>query len=246
MAITSTTNPTPPNFPWEFPVPNTPFWADLPYPLSRNFFQAFTAEELADFEEAGQFPPDEKLTANEKVELLETLLQLKLGRFNKSSGTDVEKADYESWKKLILALLSTANFLHNDSQEEELINSWLTANSKYTPENKSPHKVRADLLARQGKYLLSIPLYREVLVWMQGHPMLGVDAPQTLGCMRGLAGALTRCELGVEVEEGERVMGEMEGLVGRMGEGRFGEYREMEGELFEKFVRERKVWKEGR
>ncbi|KAH8661638.1 hypothetical protein BGZ60DRAFT_413601 [Tricladium varicosporioides] len=245
MARNSTKNPTSPSFPWEFPVPNTPFWQDLPYPLSRNFFQAFTTAELAAFEEAGQFPTDEKFPKNAKVELLETLLQLKLGRFPKSAGPDVEKADYGEWTKVTLALLSAANFLHNSSQEEELINSWLTANSKFSPENKSPHRAYADLLVRQGKYLQAIPLYREVLSWMQTHPILGLDAPQTLGCMRGLAGALIKCGRGAEVEEGEKMIGEMGVLAGGMEEGRFGEYKGMEEELLAKFIEEMSVWRKG-
>lgn len=100
--------------------------------------------------------------------------------------------------------------------------------------NLSGVNMMASFKMEQGQYReAETMLQDEVLPWLQGNEMLGLDSPQALSCMRRLIECL---EKGGKVEEAEKVVDEYRTLVESMGSGKFGKYQEDEQNELKKLM----------
>lgn len=218
------------SFPWEGPIPVTPFWDSLTYSAARNFLTCFTSSEL------DHLPIDPTSTANndKKLELLLQILTNKLTtKQSASTPNSLHETDYNTWNTLHLAIFSIQSDLNLLPEAEQTAR--IMADNRPDKSNLSPLHALADILLRRGKYPEAENQEREVCAWMDSHPRLGRDSPQALSARRIIAEAMWK--QGVERRgEAERMVGEIWEMIGGMGEGKFAVYKEEEGMLTGEFL----------
>ncbi|KAK3362526.1 hypothetical protein B0T25DRAFT_626938 [Lasiosphaeria hispida] len=230
-----------PKYSWDYDIPQTPFWADLPFTTGRNFLQCYTSDEIAQMDP--EFFHLTTLTISEKHQLLVRHSHVALAaREAGVAPASLKDADNRAWHRYMLAIYTSQNELKlpeaRDTLQLMLDNSsgddrvpWLNMMAAYTID--------------QGDYVQGEKMEREVLPWMQNHPRLGVDSPQALGTMRRITVAVWK--QGREVEA-RGLVTEMEALVEGLsvGPSKFVKYQEDERQELGKVVDELEKWTQAR
>ncbi|KAK0730264.1 hypothetical protein B0H67DRAFT_561167 [Lasiosphaeris hirsuta] len=230
-----------PKFSWDYDIPQTPFWDDLPFTTGRNFLQCYTSVEIAQMEP--EFFHLTTLTVPEKHQLLLGRSHAALAaREAEAASSSLRDADNKAWHRYMLAIYTSQNelklpearytlqlMLDNSSGDARV--PWLNMMAAYNID--------------QGDYAQGEKMEREVLPWMQNHPRLGVDSPQALGTMRRIAVAVWK--QGREAEA-RALITEMEALVEGLSAGpsKFVKYQEDERGELRKVVYELEKWTKAR
>ncbi|KAF8854911.1 hypothetical protein BDZ45DRAFT_747066 [Acephala macrosclerotiorum] len=189
-------------FPWDYDVPNDAFWKSLEYTVARNFLQCYTEAEIS------KMHFDETLSLPEKFQCLRCYLDSSFYRKEKEAApTPLHDANYQLWMQFKLAMSTMEYFLNNHEEQEKIVREMY--------EN--------GLDGEAGE------MAQEVLPWMQGHELLGRDAPQTLGCIRILATSIWKQK---RYKEGGECMDRYGMLVGAMKDGRFEKYQDAERKMY--------------
>ena len=221
------------SFPWEHPVPQTPFWDELPYPLARSFLTLFDKPDTPNptnppptFDD----PASSALTKPEKLNLLLVLLKERL--VSKEAEVAAEQktfyeVDYSAWDATHRSIAAIQHEQHDlDAAEETL--RMLIARRQGDPANLMHQHVLAGVLLDKGQYAEAERLEVPVRDWLDGR--LGRESPQALGARRMIARAVWM-QAGRR-EEGEGLMREVEGIIAGIAEGsQWGVYVEGEREL---------------
>ncbi|KAF2804989.1 uncharacterized protein BDZ99DRAFT_146613 [Mytilinidion resinicola] len=229
-----------PKFLWDHDVPNTPFWSDIEYTTARNFFQCFTEADLQ------RFKFNNALSVEEKLDWLERILDETLEiREYTSRPQSLHRADYQLWMKLKLARSSIAKNLEKWEEQERIVRE-MYANGPYDPvsgaktKNMSALLNLSQILEHNGLHPEAESAAREVLPWLQGHKMLGADAPQVLSYMRMIARSTGKQS---QWSESDIWVGKVRELIHGMGGGKFAKYQDDESKGLEELREELRVWK---
>ncbi|KAJ7242572.1 hypothetical protein B0H12DRAFT_847512 [Mycena haematopus] len=216
-----------PKFDWDYDVPETPFWRDLPFTAGRNFLTCFSASELEDI----NF--DESLSVPFKLSFLLSILEARLAtRKAAVSPVPLHVADDREWQRLMLGIETMQNHL-GAPEESETIRAML--DTSQGGERMSWLNMFAALKLRRGEYAEAEGLEREVLLWMQASERMGKDSPQALGTMRRIIEAMWK-QGGSKVEEARRLIQETTVLVEAMGTSKFSKYQEEERQMLQELV----------
>ena len=218
-------------FPWECPIPATPFWEALTFVEARNFLQSFASDE-----ERAALPIDRDSTApkDEKLELLSGLLDNKLAAEDAAVAPQTwYDVDFKAWNRLQMGRFTLQQSLGRDVEAEGTLRMMI--GREKNKNNLSFQHTLAALLCDQGKYREAEEMEGPVVEWLDG--ILGRDSPQALGGRRIMARAMWK--QGEERREDARKLFEevMETVEG-MGGGQFAVYQEEERELVRKMVKD--------
>jgi hypothetical protein len=198
-------------FSWEFPVPRTAFWDDLPFSVARNFLTLYTSPEdgqtLPSFDDAGNLSYDEKL------QLLLKLLQERIAAKDAAAAPQTfYDVDYPAWDKTWLAVVSVQQKLGNTTAQEETLRMMI-AKRKDTSNLSHLHNLSA-LLVQEGKYEEAEKSEVEVRDWLDSK--LGKESPQSLSARRIIAEAVSR-QPGRKAE-GEKLLDGVDEIIAGTGE----------------------------
>ncbi|CZR66255.1 uncharacterized protein PAC_16156 [Phialocephala subalpina] len=225
-----------PKFPWDFEVPNDPFWNSLEYTVARNFLQCYTESEIS------KMHFDETLSAPEKLSYLRRYLDSSFFRKEKEAApTPFHDANYQLWMQFKLATSTMEYFLENYSEQEEIVRE-MYENGPDGSKNMSALHQLSGIMEKTRKYKEAEEMALEVLPWMQNHELLGRDAPQTLSCVRILASSVWKQK---RYREGGEWMDRYGMLVGGMKDGKFGKYQEAEMKAYIEAKRGLWEWRRG-
>lgn len=219
-------------FPWDYDIPDTPFWSDLEFTVGRNFLTCFSPSEVE------QMHLDGALNENQKLELLLKLLQEKLeSRKAEVAPQSLCSIDFAEWQRLMIGIETMQKFLDLPEEEETL--RIIMENGRDGKRNMSGVNMMAIFKEKHGLYSEAETLAREVLPFMQTHEMLGVDSPQAMGTTRTLIRSIWK--QGRE-EEAEGLVKETSNLVEHMKDGKFGKYQAEEHRMLVDLVAELQKW----
>ena len=217
----------PPEFPWDYDVPNNAFWNSLDNKVGRNFLQCYTEPEIS------KMTFDEGLPDEGKLKLLRHILNQTLAeREAQSAPTSFHDADYHAWLTLKFALSTMERYLGNTAAEESIMRE-AYENGPDGKKNMSALHSLSNIMENRGKFAEAERMAREVLPFMQGHAMLGNDSPQALGSMKIITRSIWKQG---RYEEGEKWIGRCREVVEAMGKGKFAKYAEDEREMVERDV----------
>ncbi|KAJ7361145.1 hypothetical protein DFH08DRAFT_366501 [Mycena albidolilacea] len=229
MADTKDTAQQQPKFDWDYDVPDTPFWRDLPFTAGRNFLTCYSPSELEDMNFDGT------LSVPSKFAFLLSLLEARLAT-RKAAAAPVllHVADYPEWARLMLGIETMQKNLDMPEEAETLR---IMLETSEGDRRVSWLNMLAGFKLRHGEYAEAERLEREVLPWMQKHERLGVDSPQALGTTRTIIEALWK-QGGSKVDEARRLAEETAVLVEAMGSSKFAKYQEEERQMLRDLVAE--------
>jgi hypothetical protein len=215
--------PKEPKFEWDFDVPDTPFWKDIDFRVTRNFLTCYQPNEL----ENVIF--DATLSTPQKLEFLLSKLQSRLSA--RQAAVSPEKlhiAEPVTWQRLLLGIETLQKFLGLFEEEAETIRTML---STMEGDARIPWlNMLADLDIRGGNFAEAEALAREVLPWMQNHVKLGVDSPQAFGTTRTLIQSLWR-QGGGKKEDAQSLFKATSELIDGMNESKFAKYQDEERQM---------------
>ncbi|KAI3327415.1 hypothetical protein HD806DRAFT_392927 [Xylariaceae sp. AK1471] len=218
------------DFPWEYPVPDNKFWADIPHAAAREFLQSFSAEEVAKL----PIDPDSTLELQQKLELLLTLLKEQLAKKEANSAPDsLFDADYATWEKIHTAIFCMQRWLKDNVSAEATLR--MLIDRRKDKSNLSLLQTLDFMRMERGEYEEVAKTEPEIIEWLNGR--LGKDSPQGLGSRRMLVEALWN--LGRQ-EEAEVLLDETRKLAGAMADGQYAKYRDVEVEAVSKLARKLK------
>jgi hypothetical protein len=217
-----------PKFEWDYDVPDTPFWRDLPFTSGRNFLTCYNPSELEDMDFDGT------LSVPAKFAFLLSLLEARLAT-RKAAAAPVllHVADYPEWSRLMLGIQTMQKYLDAPEQAERLRMLETSEGDRRVPWLN----MLAEFKLKHGEYAEAERLEREVLPWMQKHEKLGIDSPQALGTTRRIIEALWK-QGGSKVDEARRLAEETAELVEAMGPSKFVKYQEEERQMLRDLVAE--------
>ena len=219
-------------FPWDFDVPETPFWSDLEFTVARNFLTCFSESEVK------QMHLDHNLDRESRLRLLLGLVQQKLvAREAEVAPSRLHAEDFNEWQRIMIGIETMQKFLGLPEEEETL--KKIMENGKDGKRNMSGVNMMANFKEKQGSYEDAELLAREVLPFMQQHEMLGVDSPQAFGTTR----TLLRCvwKQGKQ-EEARALIAETSALIDGMDKSKFSKYQEEERGMLAGLVCELEDW----
>ncbi|KAJ6520401.1 hypothetical protein C8R45DRAFT_887674 [Mycena sanguinolenta] len=225
--MADTKDSAPPKFDWDYDVPDTPFWRDLPFTAGRNFLTCFSPSELEEISFDGSLSVPSKLSF--LLSILETRLETRKAA---ASPAPLHVADPREWQRLMLGIETMQSHLRLpeegdtiramlDTSEGSLRLSWLN--------------MLAGFKLRQGEYAEAERLERELLPWMQTDARMGKDSPQALGTTRRIIEAMWK-QGGSKVEDARRLIEETGELVEAMGTSKFAKYQEDERQMLRELV----------
>ncbi|KAI1264681.1 hypothetical protein F5Y18DRAFT_389781 [Xylariaceae sp. FL1019] len=214
------------DFPWEYPIPDNRFWADIPLAPARTFLQSFSAEELAEL----PIDPDSTLEVDPKLELLLTLLREQLARKEADSAPDsLYDADYTTWEKIHMGVFSSQRTLRDNDAAEVTVR--VLIDGRKDKSNLSLLQSLDFILMDRGKYEEVEETEPKIIEWLNGR--LGNDSPQALGSRRMLAEA--RWYLGKE-QQADELLDETKKLAESITDGQYAKYRDVEVEAVVKLA----------
>jgi len=214
-------------FDWDYDVPDTPFWRDLPFVAGRNFLTCYSASEIEDINFDGTLSVPEKFTF--LLSLLEARLETrKAAAFPVSLHT----ADYPEWSNLMLGIQTMQSQLGMPEEADTLRVMLETSQGN---QRVSWLNMLGGFKLRQGEYVEAERLEREVLPFMQTHERLGKDSPQALGTTRRIIEAMWK-QGGSKVEEARRLAEETAELVEGLRTSKFAKYQEEERQMLRDLV----------
>ncbi|KAF2434222.1 hypothetical protein EJ08DRAFT_730916 [Tothia fuscella] len=186
------------------------------------------------------------LPLTEKLELLNSILQQKLERYNFSDPINLSKKDFETLFNISFAISFLAHELkHHDTADalfRESIRIWESRQHQHPHSQLTPREQNcpvdigalnglAGSAYEQGHYTEAEKLIEKALPVLRKHPTLGEDAPPVLGTMRLLMHVLGKEGRFEEALELNRTGMELiEGMEG----GKFGKYQGEEREEMER------------
>ncbi|KAK0655186.1 hypothetical protein B0T16DRAFT_450916 [Cercophora newfieldiana] len=214
------------SFGWEQPVPVNPFWDTIPYCTATNFLSHYTPSELS------ALPIDTASTAPnpEKYTLLLSLLCAKLSALPPALH-ETNPSLWRSLKQSIFTYQDALGLPEAETTIREMVEQ-RSDKQTITMSNVVTLHMLADYLVKTGQCEEAERVEREVCAFMDGHERLGRDSPQAINARRIIARAIWGQGEGRR-EDARGLIGEIEGIVEGMGEGRFAVYREEERELNE-------------
>lgn len=214
------------NFSWEYPVPNTDFWRDLPWNVSTGFLRTSSPEKVQ------QLPahPDYQAAADggktAKLNFLNGILHEELEERDIAAATNDKTffdADYTTWSALWGCISGIESQLGNLSEAERVMR--MLHEKRQDPSSLMHQNGLAFLLLKRGEYAESERLNTEVREWLD--QKLGKDSPQSLGARRGLIEAKWK-QGPSRREDAERDVAEIRALIAGMGDGKYAVYQEVE------------------
>ncbi|KAF2771675.1 hypothetical protein EJ03DRAFT_252824, partial [Teratosphaeria nubilosa] len=129
-------------------------------------------------------------------------------------------ADYASWTSLMMSLGCMEHELGNPSTYEAITRELVESGPNDT-KNMPALQSLSWLFEDTGRYAEAEAAAREVLLWMEQHPLLGRDSPQALGCMRLLAKSRWKQKRYAEADDWHS---QCQLAIARMREGKFAKY----------------------
>ncbi|KAI0151868.1 hypothetical protein GGR57DRAFT_470582 [Xylariaceae sp. FL1272] len=214
------------DFPWEYPIPNNKFWADIPLAPARTFLQSFSAGELAKL----PIDPDSTLEVDRKLVLLLALLREQLAKKEADSAPDsLYDADYATWEKIHMGIFSSQRSLKDNDAAEVTVR--MLIDRRKDRSNLSLLQSLDFILMDSGKYGEVEQTEQKIIEWLNGR--LGKDSPQALGSRRILAEA--RWYLG-EKKKADDLLDETKKLAESMADGQYAKYRDVEVEAVVKLA----------
>jgi hypothetical protein len=213
------------DFVWENPVPVNKFWDSFLYCDARTFLSSFSEQELEEL----PIDPNSSQDHRAKVEFLLQLLREKLAK--KEAATEPPQSlyekDFKQWNDLWRGIYAFENQLDLPQAEDTIR---MIVRKRQDQSNLSVCHMLADHLVKVGKYAEAEETERPVCAWMDEHPSLGKDSPQSINARRIIAKALW-FQGETRRSEAEAMVAEIHALAEGMGDGKFGVYQETEREL---------------
>lgn len=238
-------------FQWDYDVPNDEFWNSLPFTTGRNFLQCFEESEIQAL--SPQF--DASLSADDKHRLLLRLTQEKLSQAEagakaqaqeenaspNSTQQPLHQRDYDAWQKLMLALETMQHHLGLAADEEQTLAEMLAHPRPGQDRNWSALNMMARLWERQGRFAEAERAAEEVRPWMEAHSQVGRGSPPAMGNMRMILTAVWKQG---RFGDGRQLYEEMRALVEGMGETKFAQYQEEEGQMLDALMDDLERWRD--
>ncbi|KAK7063718.1 hypothetical protein R3P38DRAFT_2819952 [Favolaschia claudopus] len=217
-----------PKFSWDYDVPDTPFWRDLPFVAGRNFLTCYTDSEISELNLDGTLPVPSKLS------LLLSHLETRLAQ-RKAAASPVELhiADPDEWQRLMLGIQTMQSQLKMLPEEAETLRIMLATsqgNSRLSWLNMT-----AAYKLQIGEYAEAEALERQVLPWMQTSERMGPDSPQALGTTRRIIEAMWK-QGGSKVGEARKLAAETAELIEAMGTSKFAKYQDEERQMLQEVL----------
>lgn len=216
------------NFAWEFPVPDTDFWRDLPYCASRNFLMSFTPERAQQLSTA-HLDTKANIDAAAKMELLIHLLYSELeeqdavaARAEKS--TTLFDTDYTRWKTIWTAIATLQ--MEIDRKAEAIIVTRMLHQTRRDPANLIHLHLLAGLMLQVNDFAQAERMAVQVKAWLDGR--LGKDAPQALNMGRILAESIWRQNSASRRQEAEGILAGIRTTIDGMEGGQYAVYKDGE------------------
>ncbi|KAF8204469.1 hypothetical protein K438DRAFT_1819961 [Mycena galopus ATCC 62051] len=223
-----------PKFDWDYDVPDTPFWHDLPFTAGRNFLTCYSASELEEISFDGA------LSVPSKLAFLLSLLEARLdARKATAAPLQLHVADHREWQRLMLGIETMQNHLGMPEESDTICTMLET--SQRESERLSWTNMLAALKLRQGDYAEAERLEREVLPWMQKSERMGKDSPQALGTTRRIIETLWK-QGGTKTDEARQLAKDTAELVEGMGTSKFAKYQEEERQMLQDLVVKLELW----
>jgi hypothetical protein len=222
------------DFVWEMPVPVNQFWDSFSYCDARNFLSSFSEQEL----EQLPIDPNSSQGHRTKVEYLLQLLRDKLAKQEAATvpPQSLYEKDYKEWNDLWRGIYAFENQLDLPQAEDTIR---MIVRKRQDQSNLSVCHILAGHLIKVGKYAEAEQIERPVCAWMDEHPSLGKDSPQSINARRIIAKALW-FQGGTRRSEAEAMVAKIQALVDGMGDGKFGVYQGTERELNQAMMSEMK------
>lgn len=230
----ATTAETPQNFPWEYDVPDTPFWNSLPHYAGNVFLRCFPESEVSAMD------LDETLPVAEKEHFLLGKLKKKLAEKEKEAAPiPFHDSDYKAWNTLTLAIGGFEGLLGN-LEEATKITKERYENGRNGTKDMGALSDLGGLMEQLGKYAAAERIALEVLAWVQGNPNLGPDSPQALGSIRVLVKSTWKQGKYDEATEWIRKCRE---IIDELAKGRYTKYETEERKQIDDDVAELEKWR---
>lgn len=170
-----------PKFPWDFDMPDHPFWQAVGCKPAKMFHTCFSVAEIS------QIELDPKLDQNARLALLLEEHQKKLSkREAEVSPKTLVETDFDQWIMLKMGIAST----HREMSDQEKGNTTHkemmdTPDPRGKPKLSTMH-MTASLALEQGQYTEAEKLALELLPLKEAWPTLGAHSPQALNMLRML------------------------------------------------------------
>jgi len=220
-------------FPWEYDVPNTPFWNSLPHYAGNVFLRCFTEPEVS------AMNLDGTLSAAEKEQLLLGKLKEKLAiKEEEVAPNRLHDSDYKAWNTLKLAIGGFEGLLGNVEESSKI------TQERYEngPNGTKDMGALSDLGGRMeqlGRYAEAENIALEVLAWVQGNPTLGPDSPQALGSIRVLVKSTWKQG---KYDDAKEWIQKCRQTIDELAKGRFAKYEAEERKQIDDDVEELEKW----
>lgn len=232
--MTETTKKEYPKFNWDYDVPDTPFWKDLPFTTARNFLTCYADDELA----AMSFP--DSMAKEDKYKLLlSRLLQKESATKAQYAPTPLYEANLEIWMKHVLARFTMHKEL-KDYESAEAALQEMTDHGSYNSK-MSAKNILADLYGEYGRYAEAEAMGRDCLAWLRDMPTMGSHSPQALGCERRLMGVIWKQG---KYEEAKAMQEELKELVEGLPGTEFEKYLDDERTMLAELVVSLDEWRD--
>ncbi|KAH8682057.1 hypothetical protein BX600DRAFT_447697 [Xylariales sp. PMI_506] len=202
-------------FSWEYPVPDSPFWNDLPFVVGRNFLTCYSPEEIA----ALPIDLDSSLDKNTKLELLLNILEEKAKNEDLvASPQTYYDVDYEGWENVWLGISTIQDLLERFDDQEMTVR--MLCDRRKDKNNLSHFHSLSVILLRKQQFADAEKTEIPVLKWLE--KLLGSDSPQALGSRRIIARAVW--QMG-RIEEAKEMFLEVKKLIEASGNGKYALYQ---------------------
>ena len=228
-----------PKFPWDYDVPDTPFWNTLDHNIGRAFYLTYTDAEISQMQIT--FP--DSFSNEEKIKFLRDKLNDSLLQKERDAAPlRLKDVDYKSWSNFTGSISSMDWHLGDlDATERSMRERWEAEPIDNSGQkNKSVLGGLAGILEKRGQYAEAEGMALESLAWISGHPKCGPNSPQALGNMRTLVNCVWKqgrySDAQAWIEKCERSIEEM-------GKTDFKKYVKDEEEELERVVKALEQWK---
>ncbi len=220
-------------FPWEYAVPDTPFWNDLPFTVARNFLSNYTDSEISSL----PIDPESTLPKERKLRILEELLIDRLTAKDAAAAPETfYDEDYVMWDRLWLGRFNIQQELGRPEAEDTIR---MLCERRRDKENLSHFHTLAGMLLARGRYEEAEKMEVGVKAWLESK--LGRDCPQALGAWRIIVQAIWKQGPGRR-KDAERLMGEMGEVIEGMKRGAYEMYQGDERGHLENMKENLKKW----
>jgi hypothetical protein len=220
-------------FPWEYAVPDTPFWNDLPFTVARNFLCNYTDSEISSL----PIDPESSLPKEKKLRILEELL---IDRLMAKDAAAAPKTfydeDYVMWDRLWLGRFDIQRELGRPEAEKTMR---MLCERRRDRGNLSHFHALAGMLLAKGSYEEAEKMELDVKGWLESK--LGKDCPQAFGAWRIMVQAVWKQGAGRR-KDAERLMGEMSEVIEGMRGGTYEMYQGDERGYFESMKESLEKW----